>query len=559
MLARRRRPCASSSASLTTAFFLLLATASCLLAAIPTAASLPPPPLAPQPQPVFHTRNHRRRNDDRHLQHNFQLPLLRTSLAPSSSAFPTPAVATIESSIHKALDSIAEADVSFSIPHDDAQQRPRWNTTNGKPTRLIAHRGERAFSLPEHTLPAYHMAVWERADYIEPDLVLTKDGHLVIHHDLTLKTTTDISSHAEFASLKRNATILDPTHNGGDLYITNDWFIADLTLAQLRTLTLNLPTNGESSSSSSSYSSWSPSDDDETDISMRVPYFDHIFPIPTFQEYLDLVRNDSIRTGRGVGVVPELKYPSWHNERFGEAHYMEDKILRVLCQNGYLEKTGERYSVVNDGAVERGHLAVQSAEDGAARYLREKSDVYTVLLVFRNAEVLTPQGLDDAATFASALGIRKELYLVTASQLFQTLYNRSLSPHTAGRAHAFGGLLPPSALSSEIKKRGMEQMPFTFYSSYDQRMVGADPGDTRVARRARELAYFMQLGVDAMFVENVAEAVLVREVFGLCVGEQELGNGVGGEEVCGAGVGMEERRKELGAAWMWGRRWGGAA
>ncbi|KAJ3162520.1 hypothetical protein HDU88_006679 [Geranomyces variabilis] len=558
MLARRRRhPCASSSSSLTTALFLLLATTSCLLAAIPTAASLPPPPPLPaQPQPVFHTRNHRRRNDDRHVQHNFQLPLLRTSLVPPSAASPTPGVETIASIIHNEVD-IAEPGVSFSIPHDNAQLRPRWNTTNGKPTRLIAHRGERAFSLPEHTLPAYHMAVWERADYIEPDLVLTKDGHLVIHHDLTLKTTTDIASHTEFASLKRNATIVDPTHNGGDLYITNDWFIADLTLAQLRTLTLNLPTNGNSFSSSSYLSS---SDDDETDISMRVPFFDHIFPIPTFQEYLDLVRNDSMRTGRGVGVVPELKNPAWHNERFGEAHYMEDKVLHVLCQNGYLEKTGERYSVVvNDSAVKRGHLAVQSAEDGAARYLREKSDVYTVLLVFRNAEVLTPQGLDDAATFASALGIRKELYLVTASQLFETLYNRSLSPYTAGRAHAFGGLLPPSALSSEIKKRGMEQMPFTFYSSYDQRMVGADPGDTRVARRARELAYFMRLGVDAMFVENVAEAVLVREVFGLCVGEQELGSGVGGEEVCGGGVAMEEQRKELGAAWMWGRRWGGAA
>ncbi|KAJ3176646.1 hypothetical protein HDU87_004974 [Geranomyces variabilis] len=397
------------------------------------------------------------------------------------------------------------------------------------------------------------MAVWERADYIEPDLVLTKDGHLVIHHDLTLKTTTDIASYPQFASLKRNATITDPTHNGGDLYITNDWFIADLTLAELRTLTLNLPTTTASSDSFFS------SDGDETDSSMRVPFFDHMFPIPTFQEYLDLVRNDSMRIGKGVGVVPELKHPGWHNERFGKAHYMEDKLLEVLSENGYLEKDGERYRVViGGGDVERGHLAVQSAEDTAVRYLREKSDVYTVLLVFRNAEVLTPQGLDDAATFASALGIRKELYLITADQLFQTLLNRPISPHTAGRAHAYGGFLPPEHLNAEIKKRGMEQMPFTFYSSYDQRMVGADLGDTPVARRARELGYFMRLGVDGVFVENVAEAVLVREVFGLCVVGQEAA-GVGGEEVCGGGrgvVGMDEWRKELGAAWMWGRRWG---
>ncbi|KAJ3148026.1 Phospholipase D1 [Geranomyces michiganensis] len=477
-----------------------------------------------------------------------------------------------------------------------------WNTTNGKPTRLIAHRGERAFSLPEHTLPAYHLAIWEHADYVEPDLVLTKDGHLVIHHDLTLKGNTDIASHPEFAArMTRNATITDPTHNGGDLYITNDWFIADFTLAELRTLRLNVVPRGG---------------DGDDDGDMRRPFFfNHMFGIPTFQEYLDLVRSDSSRRfvaarggGVGVGVIPELKNVEWHNARFAggggggggdgkQLHYMEDTLLDVLHANGYLRRVRSsgpdddtRYQIVelekeqeeeeeeederNGGEMRDGHLAVQCAEANALKYLRSKTEgIYTVLLVFRNTEVLTPQGLDEAATFASALGIRKELYLITPHELFRTLFGQTvtttasatttgtLSPYTLARAHASGGFIPPGEISKEIKKRGMEQTPFTFYSSYEFGMVGADPGDTRVARRARELAYFMRLGVDSMFVENVAEAVLVREAFALCSSSgsssssRQSAHGGRDDSVCGGyrGWTMEEQRKELGATWMWER------
>lgn len=86
----------------------------------------------------------------------------------------------------------------------------KWKTINEQPVRLIAHRGERAFSIPEHSLPGYHLAIFEHADFVEPDLVMTKDGILVCYHDIGLKFNTDVEQKPEFANRRRNITVLDP-------------------------------------------------------------------------------------------------------------------------------------------------------------------------------------------------------------------------------------------------------------------------------------------------------------------------------------------------------------
>ena len=93
-----------------------------------------------------------------------------------------------------------------------------WNTLHRQPPKLIAHRGERAFSIPEHSLPAYHMAIWEHADFIEPDLVMTADQVLVCYHDLGLKSNTDVANHPEFANRMRNLTIPDPDGSTDGLF-----------------------------------------------------------------------------------------------------------------------------------------------------------------------------------------------------------------------------------------------------------------------------------------------------------------------------------------------------
>lgn len=268
-------------------------------------------------------------------------------------AYATHVLATSSALVSAVAISAVAVSPSFQVSLGGAQ---KWNTIDYIPTQLIAHRGERAFSLPEHTLPAYHLAIWEHADYVEPDLVLTKDGELVIYHDLSIKSSSNVADHPEFAHLMRNVTISDPDGSGGNVTLTNDWLIHDFTLAELKTLKLKVVGGGPENKN------------------MRLPaFFDGMFTIPTFQEYLDLVHTDAAKLGRRIGVIPEMKHPAWHNSHYDQPHFMEDKVLSVLETNGY---------PLRGKNPERGPLVIQSFEADAAKYVRSKSDVDVVQLIY---------------------------------------------------------------------------------------------------------------------------------------------------------------------------------
>ncbi len=138
---------------------------------------------------------------------------------------------------------------------------------------VIAHRGASGY-LPEHTLEAYKLGIEQGADYIEPDLVLTKDGHFVARHDIYLSTTTDIAAHPEFADRKR-------TLKGKE-----DWYVFDFTLAELKTLFARQPWEGRDQSHNAKYR------------------------IPTFVEILELVKTHNSNSAQTVGLYPEMKQPS---------------------------------------------------------------------------------------------------------------------------------------------------------------------------------------------------------------------------------------------------------
>jgi glycerophosphoryl diester phosphodiesterase len=153
-------------------------------------------------------------------------------------------------------------------------------TLGGRPPIVIAHRGASG-ERPEHTLVAYERAIAQGADCIEPDLVLTKDGVLVARHDIYLSTTTDVADHPEFASRRRLAT--DEGHRG-----LEDWFVADFTFAELRTLRARQAFKGRSSE------------------------FDGRYEIPTFDEVLQLAARSRTTTGARLCVYPEAKAPAFH-------------------------------------------------------------------------------------------------------------------------------------------------------------------------------------------------------------------------------------------------------
>lgn len=166
---------------------------------------------------------------------------------------------------------------------------------------LIGHRGASG-ALPEHTLEAFQRALNDGADCIEPDLVFTRDGQLAVRHDTFLSTTTNIASRPEFASRKRRST--DPEYEG-----RMDWWVADFTMAELKTLRAVQSFPGRSKT------------------------YDGLYQIPTFDEVLELARSRVTVASQPVCVYPEAKSPAYHAS-IAAMPDMGEAILAALGRHG---------------------------------------------------------------------------------------------------------------------------------------------------------------------------------------------------------------------------------
>ena len=152
----------------------------------------------------------------------------------------------------------------------------------GERPLVIAHRGASG-DRPEHTLAAYRLAIAQGADYIEPDVVISKDGVLICRHENEISQTTDVASRPEFANRKRTKTV--------DWETVSGWYAEDFTLAELKTLRCKerLPQLRPDNTA-----------------------FDGRETIPTLEEVIDLAQSESARLKRPIGVYPETKHPSYH-------------------------------------------------------------------------------------------------------------------------------------------------------------------------------------------------------------------------------------------------------
>lgn len=233
---------------------------------------------------------------------------------------------------------------------------------------IIAHRGASG-ERPEHTLASYERAIDQGADYIEPDLVLTRDGVLVARHENEIGGTTDVADHPEFADRKTSKTI--------DGIEMSGWFTEDFTLAELRTLRARerLP-----------------------DLRTANKRFDGLYPIPTFEEIVQLVRAKEAESSRRIGLYPETKHPSYF-AGLGLPH--QAALLDLLSRYGY--------------QTEVDPVFIQSFEVGNLKAIRATSRLRLIQLVDAEggpadlpgtsyAEMLTVQGLTDIAAYADGIG-----------------------------------------------------------------------------------------------------------------------------------------------------------
>ncbi len=243
---------------------------------------------------------------------------------------------------------------------------------------VIAHRGASG-ERPEHTLGAFERAIDQGADYIEPDLVVTKDNHLVVRHEIEMSDTTDVAAHEEFAERRRAKTI--------DGRLVNGWFAEDFTLAELRTLRAKERIPG---------------------LRPANARFDGLYPVPSFAEVLTLVRAKEAETGRRIGIYPELKHPAF------------------LLEQGFdtvdLLVTALRAADLDDADDP---VFVQSFEVGPLQRLNKMVKVPLVQLIgvdngpadepaMRYSEMTTPSGLARIATYADVVGVDVRLLLDSA-------------------------------------------------------------------------------------------------------------------------------------------------
>lgn len=240
---------------------------------------------------------------------------------------------------------------------------------------VIAHRGASG-DRPEHTLAAYERAIDQGADYIEPDLVVTKDGVLVARHENEISGTTDVASREEFEDRRRTKTI-DGQKIAG-------WFAEDFTLAELRSLRAveRIPALRPGNAR-----------------------FNGLYQVPTLEEIVTLVRAKEAETKRRIGLYPELKHPDFLLQEEGVD--MVDLLLLELRRLGL-------------SAADP--VFIQCFEIGPLQRLNQRSDFKLVQLIapegspadepaLRYGEMITPSGLQKMSSYADAIGAHIGLVL----------------------------------------------------------------------------------------------------------------------------------------------------
>jgi glycerophosphoryl diester phosphodiesterase len=224
---------------------------------------------------------------------------------------------------------------------------------------VIAHRGASG-ERPEHTLESYRLAIEQGADYIEPDLVMTRDGVLIARHEPEIGGTTDVAAHPEFADRRRVQVIDGETMSG--------WFTEDFTLAEIKTLRARerLP-----------------------ELRAANTKFDGKFAVPTFDEILSLASEvNRARNGRPpIGVYPETKHP---------AHFTALGLPQELA----VLETLDRHGLGLPGSP----VFIQSFDPNNLRYLRSLTSLPLVQLLEHELGDLA-----DVASYADAIGIYKPL------------------------------------------------------------------------------------------------------------------------------------------------------
>ncbi len=359
------------------------------------------------------------------------------------------------------------------------------NAAEGKRPLVIGHRGASGY-LPEHTLESYALAIELGADFIEPDLVATKDGVLIARHEPNITATTNVSALPQFAD-RRKTRLVDGVSETG-------WFATDFTWAEMQQIRAVQA------------------------FAERDQGFNGLYRIPSFDEVIALAKRKSAEEGRTIGVYPETKHPTFH-QQLGLA--LEDRLLQVLQRHGWNHRSAPVF--------------IQSFEQANLKYLRGKTSVRLVQLVDADdvapdgtityaapfdrpydwavagragtfGDLVTPAGLAEVRTYADGVGPWKP-YLISAACI-NVVAGRCADANGDGLVNdADRRLLPPTAVIANAHAQGLFVHTWTFRS--EQRRLASDYR----GMPANEYLAFYEAGVDGLFSDFPDTAVAARALW----------------------------------------------
>lgn len=351
---------------------------------------------------------------------------------------------------------------------------------------VIGHRGASGY-LPEHTLEAYALAIDMGADFIEPDLVSTRDGVLIARHEPNLIATTDVADRAEFASRKRTMNVDGVDEEG--------YFASDFTLAEIKTLRAR------------------------QQFAERNQAYNGLYQIPTFDEVIALAKARGAALKRTIGVYPETKHPTYHQDL---GLPLEGKLLASLTQAGWNSASAPVF--------------IQSFETANLKALRAQTRVRLVQLVDADGvdpvsgaitfappfdrpydwtrsgrgglykDLLTPAGLDEVRTYADGIGPWKR-YLVTTRAALGT-DGKPVDVNRDGRINESDfTAVPDDSLIKAAHQRGLLVHTWTFRNEA-HRLAGSYANDA-----TKEYNQFFDMGIDGVFSDFPDTAVAARNAF----------------------------------------------
>lgn len=330
---------------------------------------------------------------------------------------------------------------------------------------VIGHRGASALR-PEHTLESYQKAIDDGADFIEPDLVSTKDGILVARHENEISGTTNIASLPQFADRKKTKVIDGVSLNG--------WFTEDFTLNELQQLKAR----------------------------ERIPQYrpknqkyNDLYAIPTLDQIIELTNAHYKKTGKIIGLYIETKHPTYFQK---QNLAMEDTLLKTLSKYQYTRDIAPVY--------------LQSFEVNNLKYLKSQLDLHKsvkhaqLIQLYDDkskkpadyddqnvsttyADMATIDGLKAVAKYADGVGPWKETYIFEDKDT----------------------LKKPTSFIKDAHQAGLKVHPYTFRPENNflpsTLKCSTDPAkaDERCPTGSiKEMQLYFKAGVDGVFTDDPA-------------------------------------------------------